>query len=68
MLFVAVGNLSCLYNGNYLNLIKIWKLFRACSVSTQSIWIECDWISLNLKQVKLVLNFFQSHSIYVYWE
>jgi hypothetical protein len=22
--------------------------FRACSVSSQSIWIECDWMVLNL--------------------
>jgi hypothetical protein len=41
---------------------------RACSVSSQSIWIECDWIILNPKQVKLIINFFQSHSIHVYWK
>jgi hypothetical protein len=41
---------------------------RACSVSSQSMWIEWDWMSLNPKQVKLLLNFFQSHSIHVFWE
>jgi hypothetical protein len=38
---------------------------RACSVSSQSIWIEWDWVGLNPKQVKVVLNFFQSHPIHV---
>jgi hypothetical protein len=41
---------------------------RACSVSSQSMWIEWDWMGLNPKQVKLLLNFFQSHPIHVYWE
>jgi hypothetical protein len=38
------------------------------SVSSQSMWIEWDWMGLNTKQVKLLLNFFQSHPIHVYWE
>jgi hypothetical protein len=47
----------------------VWfSILRACSVSTQSMWIEWDWMSLNPKQVKLLLNFFQSHPIHVYWE
>jgi hypothetical protein len=33
---------------------------RACSVSSQSMWIEWDWMSLNPKQVKLLLNFSNS--------
>jgi hypothetical protein len=41
---------------------------RACSVSSQSMWIEWDWMGLNPKQVKLLLHFFQSHPIHVYWE
>jgi hypothetical protein len=41
---------------------------RACSVSSQSMWIERDSMGLNPKQVKLLHNFFQSHSIHVYWE
>jgi hypothetical protein len=41
---------------------------RACSVSSQSMWIEWDWMGLNPKQVKSLLNFFQSHPIHVYWE
>jgi hypothetical protein len=41
---------------------------RACSVSYQSMWIEWDWMGLNPKQVKPLLNFFQSHPIHVYWE
>jgi hypothetical protein len=36
----------------------------ACSVSSQSMWIEWDWVGLNPKQVKLILNFFQSHPIH----
>jgi hypothetical protein len=44
------------------------RYFRACSVNSQSIWIEWDWMGLNPKQVKLLLNFFQSHPIHVYWE
>jgi hypothetical protein len=43
-------------------------LIRACSVSSQSMWIEWDWMGLNPKQVKVLKNFFQSHSIQVYWE
>jgi hypothetical protein len=31
-------------------------------------WIEWDWMGLNPKQVKFLLNFFQSHPIHVYWE
>jgi hypothetical protein len=31
---------------------------RACSVSSQSMWIEWDWMGLNPKQVKLLLIFF----------
>jgi hypothetical protein len=31
-------------------------------------WIEWDWMGFNPKQVKLFLNFFQSHLIHVYWE
>jgi hypothetical protein len=38
---------------------------RACSVSSQSMWIEWDWVGLNPKQVKPLLNFFQSHPIHV---
>jgi hypothetical protein len=38
---------------------------RACSVSSQSMWIEWDWVGLNPKQVKVVLNFFQSHPIHI---
>jgi hypothetical protein len=38
--------------------------FRACSVSSQSMWIEWDWIGLNPKQVKLLLKFFQSRPIH----
>jgi hypothetical protein len=41
---------------------------RACSVSSQSMWIEWDWMGLNPKQVKLLLIFFQSHPIHVCWE
>jgi hypothetical protein len=41
---------------------------RACSVSSQSMWIEWDWMGLNPKQVKLLKNFLQSHPIHVYWE
>jgi hypothetical protein len=41
---------------------------RACSVSSQSMWIEWDWMGLNPKQVKPLLNFFQSHPIHVYWK
>jgi hypothetical protein len=41
---------------------------RACSVSSQSMWIERDWMGLNPKQVKLLHNFFQSHPIHVSWE
>jgi hypothetical protein len=37
---------------------------RACSVSSQFIWIEWDWVGLNPEQVKLLLNFFQSHPIH----
>jgi hypothetical protein len=39
---------------------------RACSVSSQSMWIEWDWMSFNPKQVKLLLIFFQSHPIHMY--
>jgi hypothetical protein len=49
-------------------LIKRVIQLRACSVSSQSMWIEWDWMGLNPKQVKLLLNFFQSHPIHVYWE
>jgi hypothetical protein len=31
---------------------------RACSVSSQSMWIEWNWVSLNPNQVKVLLNFF----------
>jgi hypothetical protein len=31
--------------------------FRICSVRFQSMWIEWDWMGLNHKQVKLLLNF-----------
>jgi hypothetical protein len=41
---------------------------RACSVSSQSMWIERDWMGLNPKQLKLLHNFFQSHPIHVYRE
>jgi hypothetical protein len=41
---------------------------RACSVTSKSIWIEWDWMGLNPKQVKLLLKFFQSHPIHVYWD
>jgi hypothetical protein len=33
---------------------------RLCSVRSQSIGIEWDWVGLNPKQVKVLLNFFQS--------
>jgi hypothetical protein len=38
---------------------------RACSVSSQSMWIEWNWVGLNTKQVKILLNFFQSHQIHI---
>jgi hypothetical protein len=38
---------------------------RPCSVSSQSMWIEWDWVGLNPKQVKVLLNIFQSHTIHV---
>jgi hypothetical protein len=38
--------------------------FRAFSVTSQSMLIECDWVGLNPKQVKLLLYFFQSHLIH----
>jgi hypothetical protein len=41
---------------------------RACSVSSQSMWIERDWMGLNPKQLKLLHTFFQSHPIHVYWD
>jgi hypothetical protein len=41
---------------------------RACSVSSQSMWIEWDWMGLKPKQVKPLLIFFQSHPIHVFWE
>jgi hypothetical protein len=41
------------------------NIIRACSVSSQSMWIERDWMGLNPKQVKLLHNFFQSHPIHV---
>jgi hypothetical protein len=28
-------------------------------------WIEWDWVGLNPKQVKVLLNIFQSHTIHV---
>jgi hypothetical protein len=47
------------------NIIEIYKInedktnhFRACSVSSQSMWIEWDWMGLNPKQVKPLLIFF----------
>jgi hypothetical protein len=40
------------------------NIIRPCSVSSQSMWIEWDWMSLNHKQVKFLLNFFQSHPIH----
>jgi hypothetical protein len=36
---------------------KDWALVRACSVSSQSMWIERDWMGLNPKQVKLLQIF-----------
>jgi hypothetical protein len=33
---------------------------RACSVSSQSMWIEWDWMGLNPKQVKLLIIFSNS--------
>jgi uncharacterized membrane protein YbaN (DUF454 family) len=47
-------------------LTRKWNHIRACSVSSQFIWIEWDWMGLNPKQVKLLKNFFQSHPIHVY--
>jgi hypothetical protein len=44
------------------------QALRACSVSSQSMWIEWDWMGLKPKQVKLFLIFFQSHPIHVFWE
>jgi hypothetical protein len=41
---------------------------RACSVSSQSMWIEWDWMGLKPKQVKPILIFFQSHPIHVFWQ
>jgi hypothetical protein len=35
---------------------------RACSLSSQSIWIEWNWMGLNPKQVKILHIFFQSPS------
>jgi hypothetical protein len=51
-------------------IILLWNIdpVRACSVSSQSMWIGWDWMGLNPKQVKLLKNFFQSHPIHVYWE
>jgi hypothetical protein len=46
----------------------VFRSLRACSVSSQSMWIERDWMGLNPKQLKLLHNFFQSHPIHVYWE
>jgi hypothetical protein len=43
-------------------------LLRACSVSSQSMWIEWDWMGLKPKQVKPLLIFFQSYPIHVFWE
>jgi hypothetical protein len=37
---------------------------RACSVSSKSMWIEWVWVGSNPKQVKIVLNFFQSRPIH----
>jgi hypothetical protein len=34
------------------------NIVRGCLVSSQSIWIEWDWMGLNSKQVKIFLNFF----------
>jgi hypothetical protein len=36
----------------------LWFHVKACSVSSQSMWIEWDWMGLNPKQVKLLKNFF----------
>jgi hypothetical protein len=49
-------------------IMSIYIPLRACSVSSQSMWIEWDWMGLNPKQVKLLKKFFQSHPIHVYWE
>jgi hypothetical protein len=34
------------------------QALSAFSVSSQSMWIEWDWMGLNPKQLKLLLNFF----------
>jgi hypothetical protein len=59
--------------GPFLAVAREWVVrpggqLRACSVSSQSMWIEWDWMGFNPKQVKFLLNFFQSHPIHVYWE
>jgi hypothetical protein len=55
-------------SGDYTSKSAYYRFFRPCSVSSQSMWIERDWMGLNPKQVKLLLNFFQSHPIHVFWE
>jgi hypothetical protein len=67
-----------LYLVGYLNLMSLLDLplvtgmvtapLRACSVSSQSMWIEWDWMGLKPKQVKTLLIFFQSYPIHVFWE
>jgi hypothetical protein len=44
--------------GFYAKILTHLVPIRACSVSSQSMWIEWDWMGLNPKQVKLLLNFF----------
>jgi hypothetical protein len=46
---------------------RTWPSYplRACSVSSQSMWIEWDWVGLNPKQVKFLQKKFQSHPIHV---
>jgi hypothetical protein len=47
----------------------LWLIFtvtlRVGSVSYQFMWIELSWVGLNPKQVKILLNLFQSHTIHV---
>jgi hypothetical protein len=45
-------------NGKDLSFTPLPPGYPACSVSSQSMWIEWDWMGLNPKQVKLLLNFF----------
>jgi hypothetical protein len=48
-----------------------WPVIRICSVGSQSIYIEWDWVGLNhskLKFVKIRINSVQYTSIHMEWE